>query len=178
MTIPLGPIGFAQTSNNFYVASIGLTFPLFQGGNKSATSLRVREELRELQFERAATLQRVEERVRAALYQTGASFPSIRLSRKAAESTGKTLELVVDQYSRGAVDIIKLLNSQNAALNANEAAANAVYEFLIDLTKVQRAVGQMNFFQSPEERAAWFERLKAFFVNAGVSPVSRQGQPN
>lgn len=173
LTVPLGPVGFAQTQNNFYVASIGLTFPLFQGGNKSATALRVREELRELQFERAATLQRVEERVRAALYQTGASFPSIRLSRKAAESAGKTLELVVDQYARGAVDIVKLLNSQNAAVNANEAAANAVYAFLIDLMRVQRAVGQMSFFQSPEERAAWFERLKAFFASAGVSPVPR-----
>lgn len=176
LTVPLGPVGFAQTHNNLYVASIGLTFPLFQGGSKSATSLRVREELRELQFERAATLQRVEERVRSALYQTSASFPSIRLSRKAADSAGKTLELVVDQYSRGTVDIIKLLNSQNAALTANEAAANAVYEFLIDLTRVQRAVGQMSFFQSAEERAAWFERLKAFFANAGVSPVQRERQ--
>ena len=29
--MPLGTVGFAQTQNNFYVASIGLTFPLFQG---------------------------------------------------------------------------------------------------------------------------------------------------
>ncbi len=171
--MPLGPVGFAQTENNFYVASIGLTFPLFQGGYKDATALKAREELRQLQFNRAAVAQQVEERVRTTLYQTGASFPSIRLSRKASESARKTLDLVVDQYSRGVVDIIKLLNSQNAALIANQAAANAVYEFLIDLAKVQRAVGQMNFFQSPEERAAWFERLKTHFVNAGVSPLPR-----
>ena len=176
LTIPFGPVGFAQTQTDFYVASVGLTFPLFQGGNKTATALRVREELRELQFERAATAQRVEERIRATLYQTGASFPSIRLSRKAAESAGKTLDLVLDQYSRGAVDIIKLLNSQNAAVTANEAAANAVYDFLIDLMRVQRAVGHMSYFQGPEERVAWFERLKAFFANAGVSPMPREGQ--
>ncbi|MBS0171042.1 MAG: TolC family protein [Nitrospira sp.] len=173
LTVPLGPVGFAQTQNNFYVASIGLTFPLFQGGNKSATALKAREELRQIQIERTAAAQQVDQRVRTALYQTGASFPSIRLSRKAADSARKTLDLVVDQYSRGAVDIIKLLNSQNAAIAANEAAANAVYDFLIDLMRVQRAVGQMSFFQSPEERAAWFERLKVFFMNAGVSPVSR-----
>ena len=131
-----------------------------------------------MQLERAAVAQQVEERVRASLYQTGASFPSIRLSRKAAESVSKTLDLVVDQYSRGEVDIIKLLNSQNAALTANQAAANAVYEFLIDLAKVQRAVGQMSFFQSQGDRAAWFERLKTHFVNAGVSPVLRDGPRN
>jgi len=178
LTVPLGPVGFAQTQNNFYVASIGLTFPLFQGGYKDATALKAREELRQVQLERAAVAQQVEERVRAALYQTGASFPSIRLSRKAAESVRKTLDLVVDQYSRGEVDIIKLLNSQNAALTANQAAANAVYEFLIDLAKVQRAVGQMSFFQSQGDRAAWFERLKTHFVNAGVSPVLRDGPRN
>ncbi|MBX3435879.1 MAG: TolC family protein [Planctomycetaceae bacterium] len=178
LTVPLGPVGFAQTQNNFYVASIGLTFPLFQGGYKDATALKAREELRQVQFERAAVAQQVEERVRTTLYQTGASFPSIRLSRKAAESARKTLDLVVDQYSRGAVDIIKLLNSQNAALTANQAAANAVYEFLIDLAKVQRAVGQMSFFRSSEERAAWFERLKTHFVNAGVSPVLRDDPRN
>lgn len=173
LTVPLGPVGFAQTQNNFYVASIGLTFPLFQGGNKSATALKAREELRQIQIEHSAAAQQVDERVRSALYQTGASFPSIRLSRKAADSAHKTLDLVVDQYARGAVDIIKLLNSQNASISANEAAANAVYDFLIDLMRVQRAVGQMSFFQSPDERAAWFERLKSFFMNAGVSPVSR-----
>ena len=178
LTVPLGSVGFAQTQNNFYVASIGLTFPLFQGGNKKATSLKAREELHQLQFERSSVAQQVEERVRTTLYQTGASFPSIRLSQKAAESARKTLDLVVDQYSRGAVDIIKLLNSQNAALTANQAAANAVYEFLIDLAKVQRAVGQMSFFRSSEERAAWLERLKTHFVNAGVSPVLRDGPRN
>lgn len=178
LTIPMGPVGFAQTQNNFYVATIGLTFPLFQGGNKTATSLKAREELHQLRFERSSVAQQVEERVRTSLYQTGASFPSIRLSQKAAESDRKTLDLVVDQYSRGTVDIIKLLNSQHAALIANQAAANAVYEFLIDLAKVQRAVGQMSFFRSSEERAAWLERLKTHFINAGVSPVLRDRPRN
>ena len=170
-----GGIAGVTTGVNSYVGSIALTFPLFQGGYKKATALKAREELRQQQTERDATRQRVEERVRSSLYQTGASYPSIRLSQKAAEAARKTLDLVEDQYRRGTVDIIKLLNSQTASLTANEAAANAVYDFLIDLARVQRATGQMSFFQSAEERAAWFERLKTFFANAGVAqmPMSR-----
>jgi outer membrane protein TolC/ABC-type uncharacterized transport system substrate-binding protein len=168
-----GGIAGVTTGPNAYVASIGLSFPLFRGGYKDATALKSREELRQQQTERDATRQRVEERVRRALYETGASFPSIRLSQKAAEAARKTLDLVEDQYSRGTVDIIKLLNSQNAALTANEAAANSTYDFLIDLARVQRATGQMSFFQSPEERAAWFQRLKTFFSTAGVSPMQQ-----
>jgi outer membrane protein len=173
LALPGGIAGVTTPHVNSYVAGIGLTFPLFKGGYKKATALKSREELQQHQVERAATLQRVEEKVRTTLYQTSASFPSIRLSQKAAEAARKTLDLVEDQYARGAVDIIKLLNSQNAALTANEAAANAVYDFLIDLARVQRATGQMSFFQSAEERAAWFERLKAFFVKAGVAPMQR-----
>ena len=168
-----GGIAGVTTGVNSYVGSIALTFPLFQGGYKKATALKAREELRQQQTERDATRQRVEERVRSTLYQTGASYPSIRLSQKAAEAARKTLDLVEDQYLRGTVDIIKLLNSQTASLTANEAAANAVYDFLIDLARVQRATGQMSFFQSAEERAAWFERLKTFFANAGVAQMPR-----
>jgi outer membrane protein len=171
LALPGGIAGVTSPDVNSYVGGIALTFPLFKGGYKKATALKSREDLRRYQTELAGTRQRVEERVRRALFRTGASFPSIRLSQKSAEAARKTLDLVEDQYSRGAVDIIKLLNSQNAALTANEAAANAVYEFLIDLARVQRATGQMSFFQSAEDRAAWFERLKSFFANAGVAPV-------
>jgi outer membrane protein TolC/ABC-type uncharacterized transport system substrate-binding protein len=173
LALPGGIASVTGPGVDTYVGGIALNFPLFQGGYKKASALKAREELRQQQTERDATRQRVEERVRRGLYQTGASFPSIRLSQKSAEAARKTLDLVEDQYSRGAVDIIKLLNSQNAAVTANEAAANAVYDFLIDLAKVQRATGRMSFFQGAEERAAWFERLKTFFATAGVSPIQR-----
>lgn len=121
---------------------------------------------------------RVEERIRSSMFQAAASFPGIRLSREAAEAAKKNLELVVDQYSRGAVDIIKLLNSQNAALTATESAANAVYEFLIDLMNIQRAVGKFDYFLYEEDRAAWFDRLRSFFDKAGVAPSSEtKGSP-
>jgi outer membrane protein len=173
LALPGGIASVTSPDVNSYVGGIALTFPLFKGGYKKATALKSTEELRRYQTELAGTRQRVEAQVRRALYQTGSSFPSIRLSQKSAEAARKTLDLVEDQYSRGAVDIIKLLNSQNAAVTANEAAANAVYEFLIDLARVQRATGQMSFFQSAEDRTAWFERLERFFANAGVPPMRR-----
>ena len=66
------------------------------------------------------------------------------------------------------MDIIKLLDSQDAALAANEAASNAVYDFLIDLMNVQRAIGKFDYFVYAEERIGWFQRLQSFFAKAGV----------
>lgn len=166
---PPPALGTGQDSTQWSVG-LGLTFPLFSGGSKEATESKALEDLRRLRLEREATIGRVEERIRSAMFQASASFPGIRLSREAADASGKNLELVVDQYSRGAVDIIKLLNSQNAALNANEAAANAVYNFLIDFMNIERSVGRFDYFLYKEERGMWFARLTEFFEQAGVTP--------
>ena len=169
--IALGPSGAGFLSGTTFGFQLGLSIPLYAGGSKDATNLKAQEELRRLKLEREATVGQLEERIRSAMVQAGASFPSIGLSQQAAEASRKNLNLVVDQYSRGTVDIIKLLNSQNAALQANENAANAVYVFLIDLINIQRAAGQFDYFKSQEEREAWFQRLVAFFEKLGVPPA-------
>ena len=172
---PARPLGISQDKTQWSVG-LGLTFPLFSGGSKEANESKALEDLRRLRLEREATVGRVEERIRSAMFQASASFPGIRLSREAAEASRKNLALVVDQYSRGAVDIIKLLNSQNAALNANQSAANAVYDFLIDLMNIERSVGRFDYFLYEEDRVAWFQRLTEFFENAGVKPSQETGR--
>ena len=163
-------LGVLQQDRTIFAVELGVTFPLFAGGSKAATQLEAGETLRQLRLDREASVGRIEERIRSALFQAGASAPTIRLSREAAESAQKNLELVIDQYSRGAVDIIKLLNSQNAALTANLNAANAVYNFIIDIIDIQRAVGQFDYFVYAEERARWYKRLEAYFAKAGINP--------
>ena len=147
---------------------LGLSFPLFSGGAKDAQHSKALETLRQLQLEREATVGRIEERIRSAMLQAGASSPAIRLTREAAEASQKNLDLVIDQYSRGAVDIIKLLNSQNAALTARLNASNAIYNFLIDLINIERAAGQFDYFLYKEDHADWVRRVDAFFAKAGI----------
>ena len=53
---------------------------------------------------------------------------------------------------RGVVSIVDLLDAQNTALSADEDAENAVFTFLIDLMRVQRAVGRFDFFMTPDDR--------------------------
>ena len=43
-----------------------------------------------------------------------------------------------------------LLISQNAKLDADSASANAIYQFLIDFTKLQRDIGSFDFFLNRE----------------------------
>ncbi|NIQ91063.1 MAG: TolC family protein [Deltaproteobacteria bacterium] len=155
--------------------SVGVfaTFPLVEGGGKFATIKRAREELSRLQLERQATAERIDQRVRSALHQASASYPNINLSRSAAEAARKNLELVTDQYVRGLVSIVDLLDAQNSSLRADQAAENAVFDFLIDWMDVERAAGRFDFLMTQAEREEWFQRLQEFFSKSGVEPIRR-----
>jgi len=158
----------SEANDTDWSVGIFATFPLFSGGAKPATLRRTQEELSRLRLKRQATVERIEERIRSALHQTSASYPSIQLSRDAAEAARKNLNLVANSYARGVISIIDLLDAQNAALVADQVAANAVYDFLVDLMRVQRAIGQFDFFLSVEEREGWFQRLEAYFTRVGA----------
>ena len=135
---------------------------LFDGTSNYARIRRTFRELDRLQTERAVIAQRLEQNVRAALHQAGFSYANIALTRDAAEASARNLELVTDLYQRGAADIIQLVDAQNQALGARLAAANALYDFLIDALRAQRASGAFSLEGTQEERDDFIERLDAF----------------
>jgi outer membrane protein TolC/ABC-type uncharacterized transport system substrate-binding protein len=149
--------------------SIGLSasFPLFNGGEKYAKRSQVVEKLAQLRFEREAVTDRIEQRVRSALQLAGASYAGIEQARLAADAADQSLDLMIDAYSQGAATIIDLIDAQNAALVAGEVAANAVYDFLIDLMEVERSIGKVALQMSDEEREAFFTRIEDFFETYG-----------
>jgi outer membrane protein TolC len=139
------------------------TFPLFQGGGKSATKRRTQEELQSLVLQRSATAERIERRILNAINLIRASYPSISLSRDAAKASNKNLELVTDSYERGVLPIISLLDAQSRALTDDLRATDAVYGFLSDLVLVQRAIGKYVFYEDTEEHELWFNNFKEYY---------------
>jgi outer membrane protein TolC/ABC-type uncharacterized transport system substrate-binding protein len=164
----LSPIEFPEADDTNWSLGVNLTLPLYTGGSRRAELGRAREDLNRLNLERRDLADRIEQRIRSALHQARASHSGIRLSRQGAEAAGKNLELVTDSYSRGAVSIIELLDAQNASLTADQVAANAVYDFFVDLMEVQRAAGNFDIFLSTEEKDRWFGRLEEFWNRTAV----------
>ena len=157
--------GFPEPMDrNDWSVGLQVSLPFYVGGLRAAEARQSAEQLDALRLEREALAQVVDLRIRRALYDLSASFPSIELLQEATEAARKNLELVTDSYARGVVSIIDLLDAKNAALVAGGFAANAEYDFLIDLMQLQRGTNNFDFFRSEEERTAWFDRLEAFFV--------------
>ena len=136
--------------------------PLIEGGRKSATLGRNREELEQLKTSSQNVEDRISQLILQALNNTRASYPSINLSRDALDAAKNNLQLVTDSYVQGIKSIIDLLDAQNQALNAELAAANAVYDFLIDLMGLQRSIGTFITFLPTDAKEEWMNRFKEY----------------
>ena len=57
-------------------------------------------------------------------------------------------------------DFDKYPNQRDVAVA--QQAVNAVYDFLIDVMGVQRAMGRFLFYESEADQDAWYDRLDEF----------------
>ena len=72
----------------------------------------------------------------------GSSYAGIRLAKDAAVAAKNNFDLIKDNYTNGTVSILVLLDAQSATLDANLNANISLYNFLIDLFEVERAIGR------------------------------------
>ncbi len=153
---------FPEKDDTDWGVGVNVSLPLFEGGLRFADQKRAIEDLARLRIERQATRERIALAIETAVLRMQASGPSIRLSRDARETSLKNLDLVQDSYSLGVVSVIDLIDAQTSALVSSQVAANAVYDFLIDLMEMERAANAFDFFRTREEREAWLDRLDAY----------------
>ncbi len=149
--------------------TIGLqaSLPLFQGGALRSRRTQAQIELDELTVRREALRQRIDQRVRAAMHGAMASWAGIDLAKEAADAALRNFDLVSDGYSGGVVNIVTLLDAQRQSLNADLAAATAIYEFFWDMMAVERTSGQFDYFRSDEDRLRFLEDLQDYFEEQG-----------
>jgi outer membrane protein TolC len=157
------PPGSSSLSNTQWDVGLVLSYPLFTGLARSAEQSRAREQLSEIQIQVEAATDRIEQRLRSTLYALGAAATSIQLSRQAADAAINNYAVVREAYARGVGNIIVLLDAQQSSVIAEERAATAQFDFLIELMNVERSIGRFYFFASQDDFEHFVQRLEAFF---------------
>lgn len=170
-TIHRSMLGFniSLEDQTTWQAGVNLSMPLFEGGARRARVARSKLGLAQLNTQQQLVHNQIEQAIRSRLHALHASYPTIRLSRKAAEAAYKSYNIVKDNYINGTVSVTDLLDAQTASLVAQQAAANAVYAFLIDLMNLQRSIGQFDFFLNDPQGEQMANRLKQFIISGGNS---------
>jgi outer membrane protein TolC len=144
--------------------SLDISLPLWEGGGRFADTRSSLQTLKSLRLQRRATARRLEQQIRNAVHQAVASYTSIELLKEATQSSQKNFDLVADAYARGTVTLIDLLDAQTTYRQTEQNAANANYQFLLDLMALERSLGGFTFFSGPAEREAWINDLQAHFT--------------
>jgi outer membrane protein TolC len=155
------PTAFPTAPDLTWQLRLEATLPIFSGFDNTATRVQTGIDLDRLELQKDAVKLGVNQRVRAALETAAASYAAIALTKDAAEAAGRNYTLVSDAYASGAASITTVLDAQSAALTSSEEAANAIHDFLLDLMKVERAMGTFGVLQPPEQRSAFLEQLRA-----------------
>ncbi|MEM7678887.1 MAG: TolC family protein, partial [Myxococcota bacterium] len=153
---------------------LNLSFTLYDD-IRYGTIQRIERVRAQLVAQRLDVSNRIEQGVRSALHQAGASGATVGLRRDAVEAARVNLEAVTDAYSQGTVSIITLIDAQNQALLAEINAANALYQYLSDFAAAERASGRFLILEPPAVRDDFFQRLEAFA--AQMKADSPQGDP-
>lgn len=148
-----------------YSLGLGLQYPIIQGGKRKLNVQRTELSIQQLQAQRADVRNQLELRIRSAMQVAAASYARLALSREAATAAHKNFEIVQDSYSQGLSNITNLIDAQNADLQTELSAVNAVYQFTSDFLEVERSIGSYYFLSSPTDRDAFVQRLTTFLAN-------------
>ncbi|MFT6408114.1 MAG: hypothetical protein ACJAQ6_001530 [Arenicella sp.] len=126
--------------------------PFYQGGQTRALKKRAELELAQLENQLAALKQSISQSLRASMNTLITSLFNLEFSSNAAVAGSKSLSLVTDAYSKGAVPAVDLLDAQNASISANLAEVQASIGFFRASIEMQRAIGVFEFLMSDEDK--------------------------
>ena len=152
-------IGSSEGQNDWQV-TLNLSLPLYLGGQPRSDIDRGVSTLRQLELQRLAEQQRIEQDVRFGLHAVQASYAAIDLAARAADAARENFALIQANYRGGTVPIMGFLDARDAFLDADRAATDAVYDFMIDLMRLQRASGAFDFFLDTVSMDAMAERIR------------------
>lgn len=145
-----------------WTAGLSVSLPLFQGSSRAARRGRTATELNRLRLQREFVAQGIEQNVRVQLQFARASLAVLTETETAARTARRSRELVDEAYGQGLAGIVDLLEAQTSALLSERGVTNAIFDYLVNLKRVERAVGQFEVLATPEERADFVRRLEEY----------------
>jgi len=155
-------------NNTAWFVGVQATIPIFSGGALRARLSESKHQLKQLDAQRAATVDAVDARALSVLARIPSSYPAIALSREAAAAARENYIKVADAYARGVVSITDLISAQDASLSAGLAQAQATFTFLTDFTDTLRVSNSFDVLLDPQTRAPWYDTVDAWFDAHGL----------
>lgn len=162
---------FRYPDKNDWFIGLQVSMPIHEGGDRKAAIKQAQATVNQLELQHQLLMQRLELNTRMTLEDARASYASIGNAFTRSNYADKALGLVQSAYQRGAVNILDLIDAQNASLVSEEASANAMFNFFSDFIRVCRSVGSFKFILEENSHSEWYKRLEDFYRENGSDAV-------
>ncbi len=154
---------------NEMTVGIELSFPLLTGGERRAAVRKQEAEIRKLNRQREQAEQQLELGALVAKNNIGSAHPNIRLNRISLAKAESLYESILQKYSLGATDYLNLLDAQQALIIQRQQEALAVYDYLLEIHRLQRAIAWFEFDKTEAEKDALVGLLTTY-LESGLFP--------
>jgi len=138
---------------------INMSLNLFNGLGTSAQVEQLDIELNQIKIQQKSIEDKIVLGIRSEMENLKAKYFGLMQSQIQVDAANKTLKIVSDSYSRGALPILFLIDAQSAALIAQQISANSLYDLFISYMQLQRAIGQYDVLLTSEERELYLNDI-------------------
>jgi len=144
-----------------YTVFLGLSFPLFEGMRKFGEADRASADLVEIEARRRLRSQQIEAATRTAIERAERSYERIGYRVAARDAAHENVGIVQDRYAEGVAPIEAVAIALNQWLSASEFASITVFEHLVDLIALERAISWFEEENSEADNQAFADQLRS-----------------
>ena len=140
---PVRPDGGVFVPNWYAEGGVNLTLPLFTGFRISAEAKEAHYRAQAQQAQAAELANNIARDVRTATLAAQTAFQRISVTQAFRDEAAQALKLAQSRYQLGLSSIVELSQAQLQSTQADVAAVNARYDYLLSLRSLSYAQGQL-----------------------------------
>ena len=149
----------------YYTVGLNLSLPIFNQNKQNINQQIASIQKEQLEISKDNVTLNIEKNINDSVLNLVNQISNIQLSKVFEDTAKEALDLTQTSYASGAVNIVQLLDAQNNYLRAQQASANATYNYLQSSMQLERSLGLFFLLQAEEERAAFVQRFLEFTKN-------------
>ena len=156
------PTGFPAIPDGYYTVGLNLSLPIFNQNKQNINKQIASIQKEQLEISRDNVELNIERNINDSVLDLINQISNIQLSKVFEDTAKEALDLTQTSYASGAVNIVQLLDAQNNYLQAQQASANATYNYLQSSMQLERSLGLFFLLQDKSEREAFIQRFLEF----------------
>lgn len=156
------PTGFTAPPDGTYNVGLNLSIPIFQQNLRNLNRQKSLLQEKQIEIQYDQVIQTLSRNVSDGILNLVAQITNIEISKISAQSAKESLELTQVGYSNGAVNITSLIDAQRTYIQAQQQQSNAIYNYLIAATQLERIIGFYFVMNDSETNQAFINRFKQF----------------